>query len=434
MRLYNSLSRQVERLRPPTGRPISLYVCGITPYDTTHLGHAFTYLVFDVLRRFLEVVHGWPVHYVQNVTDIDDDILRRAGELGVDWRHLGTEWTRRFVTDLTALQVRPPDRFPGATAHIPDIVDAVATLLRHGYAYERKGGVYFRVAQDPGFGALGGLDPAAMLATANERGNDPSDPNKEHPLDFVLWQARRTGEPAWHSPWGPGRPGWHIECTAMALALLGKAVDIHGGGADLIFPHHACEIAQSEAITGHRPFVRSWVHVAMVHEAGEKMSKSLGNLVLVRDLLTAHEPDTLRLYLLRHHYRAEWSWDESRLRESAGRTRTLHAAMARASGSGPPLDAGLYGPRFTAALDDDLNVPHAVETVLELADAILAAPPQADVATGQHVLSVLGSQVLGLWLKPWERARPQDLLPWPDTEVAPPDADPQTATPTALPG
>ncbi len=429
MRLFNSFTQQLERFRPRPGTPVSLYVCGITPYDTTHLGHAFTYIVFDVLGRHLAQVHGWPVRYVQNVTDIDDDILRKAGELDQDWRALGTAWTRRFVEDLTALNVRPPDHFPGATAYIPAILDSIAVLMRQQHAYVRNGSVYFRVDSDPRFGRLGHLDRAGMLATANERGNRPDDANKEDPLDFVLWQAQQPGEPAWRSPWGPGRPGWHIECTAMALSLLGAEVDIHGGGADLAFPHHACEVAQSEAVTGHRPFVRWWVHVAMVHESGQKMSKSLGNLILVRDLLTAHEPDTLRLYLLGHHYRTEWSWDEDRLQATAGRTRTLHAAVARTTGTGQALDLSSYGPRVTAALDDDLNTPLAIELLLQLADDILAAPAQANVAAGQDLLRVLGREVLGLWLKPWSLVQSQEIRPWPATEIAPPDLQPQAAHP-----
>jgi L-cysteine:1D-myo-inositol 2-amino-2-deoxy-alpha-D-glucopyranoside ligase len=422
VRLYNTLSEQIERFRPRPGQPTTVYVCGITPYDTTHLGHAFTYLVFDVLIRHLEATHGQTVRYVQNVTDIDDDILKRAAKVGTDWRSLGLAWTRRFVEDLEALNVRPPDRFPGATAYVDEIVRQVGALVEQGCAYVAGGSVYFEVASDPGFGVLGGLAPAERLAVANERGNDPADPNKRAPLDFVLWQAAKAGEPAWHSPWGPGRPGWHIECSAMATALLGPQVDIHGGGADLTFPHHACEIAQSEPVTGVRPFVRMWTHVAMVCKDGEKMAKSLGNLVLVRDLLAAHEPDTVRLYLLGHHYRTSWEWDPARLEATVGRTRTLHAAMARESGRGTLLDPSAFGPRLTAALDDDLDTPRAVEVALDLADAILAAPAGADVRAAQDVLAILGGKVLGLWQRPWASVLVEDRPAWPEPEIGDPDS------------
>jgi L-cysteine:1D-myo-inositol 2-amino-2-deoxy-alpha-D-glucopyranoside ligase len=421
MRLYNTLSRTVERFRPRPGQPVGVYVCGITPYDTTHLGHAFLYVTFDVLIRHLEKVHGWPVQYVQNVTDIDDDILRKAEMVGQDWRALGQAWTERFTADLTALNARPPDFFPGATAYIAAIQAQVTVLIRAGRAYERSGSVYYRVTSEPRFGALAGLGPDEMLATANERGNRPDDPDKEDPLDFVLWQAGQAGEPAWSSPWGPGRPGWHIECTSMATTLLGPQVDIHGGGGDLVFPHHACEIAQAEPITGVHPFVRFWLHVAMVRMAGEKMSKSLGNLVLVRDLLAQTEPDALRLYLLGHHYRTAWEWDPARLAATTAQMRTLHAAAARARGSGRVLDPSPFGPRFTAALDNDLDTPAAVEVALQLADAVLGAPAGTDIGAAQDVLRVLAGDVLGLWLRPWANVSPQDLAHWPVPEIGAPD-------------
>jgi L-cysteine:1D-myo-inositol 2-amino-2-deoxy-alpha-D-glucopyranoside ligase len=422
MRLYNTSTEAIERFRPRPGQPITLYVCGITPYDTTHLGHAFTYVTFDVLVRHLETVHRWPVRYVQNLTDIDDDVLKRAASTGLDWRALGGQWTQRFITDLTALQVRPPDRYPGATAFIPAIQRNVQALVASERAYVRGGSVYYRVAADPDFGALGHMDRTAMLATANERGNVSDDPNKDDPLDFVLWQAGQPGEPAWGSPWGLGRPGWHIECSTMAIELLGVQIDLHGGGADLAFPHHACEIAQSEAVTGVRPFVRFWLHVAMVRMDGEKMSKSLGNLVLVRDLLERYEPDTVRLYLLGHHYRTAWEWAPDQLDDTIGRMRTLHAAASRPSGEGPALDPGRYGPRFTAAMDNDLDTPEALEVVLALADDILATPRDGDVRAAQDVLRVLAGDVLGLWLRPWAEVVPSTLARWPAPETADADA------------
>jgi L-cysteine:1D-myo-inositol 2-amino-2-deoxy-alpha-D-glucopyranoside ligase len=221
------------------------------------------------------------VLYAQNVTDIDDDILRKAKEVGQDWLAVGNRWTTHFIQDMIALNVRPPDFFPRATDAIPEIIAWVEKLLENGVAYEAGGSVYYAVDDWPAFGELCAIPRAEMLPIANERGNHPDDPNKRDPLDFVLWQAQAPGEPAWDSPWGPGRPGWHIECSTLSTKYLGETVDVHSGGADLCFPHHECEIAQVEPVTGERPFVRTWMHTAMVYHDGEKMSKSLGNLVWV---------------------------------------------------------------------------------------------------------------------------------------------------------
>ena len=422
MQLYDSARGRVERLRPRPGRPLALYACGITPYDTTHLGHAFTYLAFDVLARHASVTHGWRVHYVQNVTDIDDDILKRARESGEDWRALGQRWTAVFRDDLAALNLRPPDVMPGATSAIPEIITAVESLIASGRAYVRHGSVYFRVDADPGFGAIAGLSYEAMLTLASERGNAPEDPNKDDPLDFVLWQAGAPGEPAWHSSWGLGRPGWHIECSTLATHHLGDTIDVHGGGADLLFPHHACEIAQAEPLVGHAPWVRFWVHVAMVEMGGEKMSKSLGNLVLVRDLLREHEPDAIRAYLLGHHYRTAWEWDEAAFARAEPLARTLHAAAARPSGTGRVLDFGAYGPRVTAALDDDLDAPRALQALLDLADDVLAAPLGANVAGAKDVLYTLGHRLLGFWLRPYAQVGAAERISWPEPLMSPPDA------------
>ena len=421
MRLYDSASGRSERFRPRPGKPVTIYVCGVTPYDTTHLGHAFTYHTFDVLARHMSTAHRWRVRMAQNVTDIDDDILRKAGETDEDWRALGDGWTAVFRADLARLGLRPPDAFPGATAHIAEILETIERLLALGLAYESRGSVYFHVAKDPNFGALVGWPYARMLTVANERGNRPEDPNKQDPLDFVLWQRSRPGEPAWRSPWGPGRPGWHIECSTLAQVHLDSPVDIHGGGSDLAFPHHACEIAQAEPVTGARPWVRRWMHVAMVGMEGEKMSKSLGNLVLVRDLLVEHEPDTIRLYLLGHHYREAWSWDAARFEETRSLTRILHAAMRRESGSGRELPYGSYGPRVVQALDDDLDTPSAREVVLGLADDILEAPAHADVRGAQDVLRATASGLLGLWLRPLADVPEVERAPWPPPTFGAPD-------------
>jgi L-cysteine:1D-myo-inositol 2-amino-2-deoxy-alpha-D-glucopyranoside ligase len=395
LRVYNSLSRSVEPLAL-RGATAGLYVCGITPYDTTHLGHAFTYAAFDVLVRYLEW-QGVSVRYTQNVTDVDDDILRRAAETGEDWQELGDRWTEHFARDMQALNVRSPDHFPRATQTIPDILAAIERLLAAGVAYARGGSVYFRAAAWPGFGRLSRLPPGERLAVANQHGNRPDDPNKADPLDFVLWQAAAPGEPEWPSPWGPGRPGWHIECTALARRFLTQPVDIHGGGADLLFPHHECELAQAEAAGG-EPFVRAWMHTAMVRHEGEKMSKSLGNLVMVHDLLQGWSADGLRLGLARQHYRREWSYAEAELAQAERQARRWRSAVEAASGDGPVLDAGPAALAFTRAMDDDLDTPEAVCVLDGLAEAILkAAAKHGAVGGAQTALAELAG-VLGLRL------------------------------------
>jgi cysteinyl-tRNA synthetase len=400
MKLHSILTRQAETF-VPLRQPATIYVCGITPYDTTHLGHAFTYATFDMLIRYLEY-SGNTVLYVQNVTDIDDDILRKALEVGDDWQQLGNQWTRHFIRDMQALNVRPPDHYSRATDFIPGIISAVQRLLDVGVAYQAGGNVYFHVAAWPEYGKVSTLPPAEMLPIANERGNNPDDPNKRDPLDFVLWQAQAPGEPAWESPWGPGRPGWHIECSTMATRLLGNTVDIHGGGADLLFPHHESETAQAEAGTGQEPFVRYWLHTAMVRHEGEKMSKSLGNLVMVSDLLKTCSPDALRLYLADHHYREPWSYDEGELDEASRLADLLSRAAQRGTtlepGTGGALDPAQAEAAFAAAMDRDLDSPQALVALVDLGVRILEGEQAGvDVRAAQEALRRMG-RVFGLRL------------------------------------
>ncbi len=400
MKLYNTRTDQIEPFEV-SGRPVTLYVCGITPYDTTHLGHAFTYVVNDLLVRYLEY-RGHNVNYVQNVTDIDDDILRKAAEVGEPWQAIVNQWTTHFIEDLQTLNVRAPDHFPRATSLIPQIIEQVQALLAAEVAYEAGGNVYFAVKEWPDFGKLSRIPSKEMLPVANERGNHPDDPHKRDPLDFVLWQTQAPGEPAWPTPWGAGRPGWHIECSTMATLLLGDTIDIHSGGSDLLFPHHECEIAQVEPVTGKKPFVRFWLHVAMVRYEGEKMSKSLGNLVMVRDLLQEFSPDALRVYLAQHHYRQPWSFDRAALQAAATIAEELGRAAAIVLPSAPTgartlaTESLLY--EFAEAMDDDLNTPLALKTLDTLATQINSAAADGwSVTEAQQQLQKMG-QVFGLRL------------------------------------
>ena len=354
MRLYDTARREVVPFEP--GDVVTMYTCGITPYDATHIGHAATYLTYDVIQRRLRD-EGRITQCVRNVTDVDDDILRKARELGVHYLDLAAEETARFDADMRALELLPSFSEPRATSAIPDIRGFIAMVLDRGYAYEAGGAVYFEVSRFERFGQVSRLDRDEMLRLAAIHGGNPDDPNKRDPLDFVLWQPSAEDEPAWDSLWGPGRPGWHIECSALALRELGTTIDLHGGGTDLVYPHHECEAAQSEAATG-EPFVRHWVHQAMVRYDGEKMSKSLGNLVFVSDLLKQWEPMAIRLACLEHHYRTPWDWVDPMPR-AADRLDTW-----RSAGKG---DAVLDEVR--AALDDDLDTPRAIAVIDEAADA-----------------------------------------------------------------
>jgi L-cysteine:1D-myo-inositol 2-amino-2-deoxy-alpha-D-glucopyranoside ligase len=394
MKLFNTQSQSLEEFTSPDGK-VGIYVCGVTPYDTTHLGHAFTFLTYDVLVRYLRF-QGYTVTYVQNVTDIDDDILRKAGELGMDWQELAQRETELYLGDMRSLNAVDFDHFTAATEHIPQVVQNVQELMNAGVAYEVNGSVYFSIEKDPEFGKLSRLPLSDMLPIANERGNKPDDPNKQDPLDFLLWQAGVPGEPTWDSPWGPGRPGWHIECTSMSRHYLGDQFDIHGGGYDLIFPHHEAEIAQAESVTGAKPFVRYWMHVAMVDYQGEKMSKSLGNLVYVRDLIKTYSADAIRLSLLRHHYREPWEFFDDDMPVCQEIAASLRQAAHAEGSAGESLDPTAFRQAFLAALDNDLDTGAAVDALRDLATAITQASGE-DTSAATKTLRDLGD-VLGISL------------------------------------
>jgi len=350
VRLYDTASEAIVPFEPE-GRIVSMYTCGITPYDSTHLGHAATYLTYDVLQRRLRDL-GHDTRCVRNVTDVDDSILPKARELGVHYLDLAAAELARFDADMDRLEMIPAFSEPRATSAIPDIRGFIGMVLDRGFAYQAGGAVYFEVANYPKFGEISHYSREQMLAFAAERGGNVEDPNKRDPLDFVLWQPSLPDEPAWESLWGAGRPGWHIECSALCLRELGTTIDLHGGGSDLIFPHHECEAAQSEAATG-EPLVRHWMHQAMVRMDGEKMSKSLGNLVFVSDLAQEWDPRAIRLACVAHHYRESWEYHDGLM---AGATERLSSWVAAGDGSGALREV-------RAALDEDLDTPGAVAAI-----------------------------------------------------------------------
>jgi L-cysteine:1D-myo-inositol 2-amino-2-deoxy-alpha-D-glucopyranoside ligase len=370
VQLYNTLTGKKERFAPADNQTVRMYVCGITPYDTTHMGHAMTYLTFDVINRLCQH-QGWRVKYVQNVTDIDDDMVRKAKELGERWDLLGDRYIRQFHEDLNALNVLPPAVYPRASEEVPTIIEMCDKLLEQGNAYEVEGTVYYRVTSNPSYGVLSKYERDVMHELLAERGGDPADENKEDPLDFILWQAAQPGEPTWDSPWGPGRPGWHIECSAMSYRYLGPQIDIHGGGDDLVYPHHESEIAQSECFTHRQPFARFWVHVAMVRYENEKMSKSLGNLVLARDVLRIHSADALRLYLHSNHYRESFDYQDDGPAQYEQLAADLKKAARIESDADGDLDIQDLSGEFFAALEDDLNTPAAVTILGRMASEVI---------------------------------------------------------------
>jgi L-cysteine:1D-myo-inositol 2-amino-2-deoxy-alpha-D-glucopyranoside ligase len=397
LHLFNSLTRTVERFHPLDDRRVSLYVCGVTPYDVGHLGHALAYVAFDTLRRWLEF-NAYEVRHVQNITDIDDDMVRKSRELGISIAELTRRNQEIYLREMDALNVLRPHDFPKVSETIDEIVQTVQTLIECGYAYEVEGHVFFDTTKTPDFGALAGLRGDDLLGFKSDSMPDEPAHLKRHPLDFLVWQPCDWEGATFDSPWGPGRPGWHIECSAMAQKCLGPRLDIHGGGKDLRYPHHDSEIVQSEACTGESPYVRFWLHNGTMRLAGEKMSKSLGNLVKVSDLLAeGHTANAIRLSLLGVRWRDDRDFDRDDLARREEQARRLERA-ARAPG-GPPdqLRVQPFRNAFQAAMDDDLDTPRAIDALLQLADAIEAGRVAGETAV--PALVELG-EVLGLRLRP----------------------------------
>ncbi|HYW91321.1 MAG TPA: cysteine--tRNA ligase [Gammaproteobacteria bacterium] len=375
--IHNSLGGERAALEPIEPGHVRMYVCGVTTYDYCHLGHARVMVVFDVVARYLRSL-GYRVRYVRNITDIDDKIIRRADETGESWTELTERFTRAMHEDAAALGVLPPDEEPRATAHIDDIIAMIRRLEERGYAYRAENGdVYYDVSRFGDYGRLSGERPEALRAGARVEVAAA----KTDPLDFVLWKAAKPGEPAWDSPWGPGRPGWHIECSAMSTHCLGAHFDIHGGGLDLKFPHHENEIAQSVAATG-EPFVNIWMHNGFVQVDQEKMSKSLGNFFTIRDILARYRPETVRYFIVASHYRSPLNYSDANLEDARASLSRLYLALRDLPAGRPPApgDEAPWRERFRTAMDDDFNTPRALAVLFDLAREINRRRQQGDAA------------------------------------------------------
>jgi L-cysteine:1D-myo-inositol 2-amino-2-deoxy-alpha-D-glucopyranoside ligase len=379
-------------VEPAPDGPARLYVCGITPYDATHLGHAATYVGFDLLHRAWRNA-GHEVTFVQNVTDVDDPLLERAEKVHVDWEELAERETQLFRDDMESLRVLPPSHYIGAVESIPLVVELIQKLQETGAVYSVDNDLYYSVAADPAFGSISGLDREKMLEIFPDRGGDPDRAGKKDPLDCVLWRGRREGEPSWESPFGPGRPGWHIECTAIALSYLGDDFDVQAGGNDLIFPHHEMSAGHAQVAHPGHVYARAYVHAGMVGYDGEKMSKSRGNLVFVSALrLSEVDPMAIRLTLLRQHYRSDWEWTDDQLWASVDTLEEWRAALAK--GAGAP--AAPVVERVLTALADDLDAPRATAEIDEWVAATLAGE-SSDPDAANQIRAVLDA-ALGLLL------------------------------------
>ena len=404
MKLYNTLSRETEEFTVEDG-VAKMYVCGITPYSASHVGHAFSSVVFDTLRRYLEY-RGYEVRHVQNFTDIDDKMIVAAADEGISVSELAERNIQQYFREMDALNVLRADVYPRATGEIPKIIEITESLVADGYAYSIDGSVYYRVNRFDEYGKLSRRSLDSMQAGARVE----VDESKEDEMDFALWKAFKPGEPSWDSPWGPGRPGWHIECSAMSIAHLDETIDVHGGGPELMFPHHENEIAQSEPYTGKAPFVRFWVHHGHVQFGEDKMSKSLGNVVSIGEALGMYSPDALRLFFLSSHYRSPLVYSGQNLTAQERAAERLRNAANGVGGTGArSLDAGPYRDRFVEAMDDDLNTPRALAALFDLAREInRSREAEGQVSNGQDLLREL-SGVLGLRLKETETSETGDI-------------------------
>jgi cysteinyl-tRNA synthetase len=396
MKVYNTLSGQKEEFLPQ-GDEVTMYVCGVTPYSDAHIGHAMSYIIFDVVGRYLQF-RGYRVKYVQNITDIDDKIIDRANQKGISTHELAEKYTNSYFEDMDALNIGRADIYPRATEEIPKIIEVIQGLIDKGYAYSAGGSVYFRVRSVADYGKLSHRSLDSMIAMECAIGGE----EKEHPMDFVLWKASKPDEPSWESPWGDGRPGWHIECSAMSLKYLGDTLDIHGGGQDLVFPHHENEIAQSESFTGTKPFVKYWLHNGLVQLGEEKMSKSVGNLITIKEALSKYSPDAIRIFVLSSHYRSPLTYSAEALEAAERGTARLQQAVSRydpIGGAGEALDAKPYEEQFKEAMDDDFNTPKALAALFDLARKINEAGDAGiNYGNAQSTLLSLSRKVLGLKL------------------------------------
>ena len=410
MKLHNTLSGKKEPFSSPDGK-VRMYVCGITPYSASHIGHAMFAIVFDVVRRYLEF-KGFEVRHVQNFTDIDDKMIQAAAGLGISTRELAEQNIQQYLDEMDQLNALRAHVYPRATEEIPKIIEMIERLVATEFAYPKDGDVYFRVRADKDYGRLSHRALDSMMAGARVE----IDESKEYERDFALWKGQKPGEPAWDSPWGPGRPGWHIECSAMATAYLGETIDIHGGGQDLIFPHHENELAQSESYSNSKPFVRFWMHNGLLRFGEDKMSKSLGNIISVKEALERFSPDALRLFFLSSHYRSPLVYSEHNVEAQERASERLMAALrpsATADGD-QRLEAEQFRERFVEAMDDDLNTPRALAALFDLAREINRGREERyDASNAQAVLREL-ADVLGLRLAEPEGHPSADIAPFVD--------------------
>ena len=405
MKIFNTLTRQKEDFVAQDEitngyvcgvvpfPEVKMYVCGINAYADSHIGHALSYITFDVVRRYLEF-RGYKVKHVENVTDVEDNIIATANRLGIPLKELTEKYTQRYLEDMDALNILRAHIYPRATEETPKMIEIIQGLIDKGFAYPAKGDVYFRVSKVPDYGKLSNRNLESMVAGMRI---EPGE-GKEHPMDFVLWKTSKPGEPSWPSPWGAGRPGWHIECSAMSLRYLGESIDIHGGGQDVVFPHHENEIAQTESFTGKKPFVRYWMHNGLLRLGEEKMSKSLGNLITIREALSRHSADALRIFVLSSYYRAPITFTEEAFEaaeKGADRLRQVAVSEPKGNKPGGKIDTLAYRKKFIEAMDDDFGTAQAVATLFDLARDINRGrdegrPVEEAQATLRELAGVLG--------------------------------------------